>query len=301
MKKIWIVILVVATFACGESNDFVTDSGVEVACIRKGSGETFVKDSVLLLNLKITTETGGVLMENEGQPMPLLFNPEMAAGHLQDVLNRMQVGDSVYFQTSAENLYQETYKTSLPDTLTADSKVNISLSAVEMMTREAYGSYQMEQQQKMMASQTAEDVEAIDAYLAENGIDAQSTESGLRYVITEEGNGTYAQTGDKVSVHYAGRVLDGEYFDTSMEDVAKEKGIWTQQRADYGYNPFEVTAGQGGVIQGWVEGIPLIPEGGKGTLYIPSALGYGPRGSGAKIPPNSILEFEIEVVEIEKQ
>ncbi|WP_258099360.1 FKBP-type peptidyl-prolyl cis-trans isomerase [Marinoscillum pacificum] len=301
MRKIWIAILAVAVFACGENHDFVTESGVEVACIRKGEGGAFIKDSVLLLNLKITTETGQVLIENEGQPMPLLFNPEMAAGHLQDVLNKMTVGDSVYFQTSAENLFQETYKAPLPDSIAADSKVNISLSAIDQMSREAYGAYQMEQQQKMMSGQIEKDAKIIEEYLAENGIDARQGEDGLRYVITQDGNGTFADKGDKVFVNYVGRVINGEYFDTNMEDVAKEKGIWTQQRADYGYNEFDVTIGQRRVIQGWEQGIPLIPEGGKGTLYIPSSLGYGPRGSGAKIPPNSVLVFDVEVLKIEKQ
>ena len=115
-----------------------------------------------------------------------------------------------------------------------------------------------------------------------------------------EGNGTFAEAGDNVVVNYVGRNLNGAYFDTSMEDVAKENGIWSQQRADYGYKPFEVVVGRGQVIKGWDEGIPLIPEGGKGTLYIPSPLGYGARGSGALIPPFSVLEFEVEVIKIEK-
>ncbi len=299
MKNIWIVALLAAVFACesGE-NDFVTESGVEVSCIIKGEGEAFVKDSVLLLNLEILTDDNKVLVESAEQPMPLLFNPEMVAGHLQEVLNKMGVGDSVYFETTASNLFTETYKTAVPDSLDSASTIKVAMRAIDMMTRQAFQTYQMEMQEKMLAGQLDEDVAAIDAYLEENGIEAQKTESGLRYVITQEGNGNVAKAGDNVSVHYVGRLLEGPYFDTSVEEVAKEQNLYDERR---GYEPFQVVIGQGRVIKGWDEGIPLIPEGGKGTLYIPSPLGYGSRGAGSIIKPFSILQFEVEVLKVEPQ
>ncbi len=301
MKNIWIVILALAIVACQENHDFVTESGIEVSCIVKGDGEVLVKDSVLLLKLQITTADDKILIESTDEPMPLLYNPEMAAGDIQEVLNKMEIGDSVYFETSVENLFTQTYQTAVPDSLNATDKVKVAMRAVDLMSREAFQAYQSEKQMEMMASKTAEESKIIDEYLEAKGIDAQTTESGLRYVITDEGNGTFAESGDKVSVHYAGKILDGAYFDTSMESVAREQGIYNEQRAEQvGYNPFEVVVGQGRVIRGWDEGIPLIPEGGKGTLYIPSALGYGARGSGAVIKPFSILEFDVEVISVEK-
>jgi len=301
MKNFWIVILALAVVACQENHDFVTESGIEVACIVKGDGEVLVKDSVLLLKLEIKTADDKTLIESTDVPMPLLYNPEMSAGDLQEVLNNLEIGDSVYFETSVENLYTQTYQTAIPDSLNATDKVKVAMRAVDLMSRQAYQAYQSKKQMEMMASKTAEETKIIDEYLEANGIEAQTTDSGLRYVITEEGNGTYAENGDKVSVHYAGKILDGAFFDTSMESVAREQGIYNEQRAEQvGYNPFEVVVGQGRVIRGWDEGIPLIPEGGKGTLYIPSALGYGARGAGASIPPYSILEFDVEVLEIKK-
>ena len=80
MRKIWVLVLAISAYACGENHDFVTESGVEVACIVKGDGEVFVKDSVLLLAIKMTTDDGKVLIESTEEPMPLLFDPEVAAG-----------------------------------------------------------------------------------------------------------------------------------------------------------------------------------------------------------------------------
>ena len=141
------------------------------------------------------------------------------------------------------------------------------------------------------------DKEVLDTYLAENGIEATSTESGLRYVITEQGSGPQPSTGQMVQVNYAGWVLNGAYFDTSIESVARENDIFREGRT---YEPFSFAIGQGRVIKGWDEGIALLNVGSKATLYIPSPLGYGNRGSGPVIKPNSILVFDVELVGIQE-
>jgi FKBP-type peptidyl-prolyl cis-trans isomerase len=106
------------------------------------------------------------------------------------------------------------------------------------------------------------------------------TASGLGYKITEQGTGPNPQAGKRVTVHYRGYLENGQEFDSSFK------------RAE----PFEFMLGTGQVIKGWDEGIQLFPIGSKGTLRIPADLGYGARGAGAVIPPNSVLYFDIEVV-----
>ena len=113
-------------------------------------------------------------------------------------------------------------------------------------------------------------------YFAKNNITPQKTASGLYYVISEQGMAI--QNGERVTVNYEGKLLSGKIFDSS-----------------FGKQPFSFSIG-GGVIDGWNEGIPLIGRGGKGTLYIPSHLGYGARGAGADIPPYAILIFRVEVL-----
>ena len=93
-----------------------------------------------------------------------------------------------------------------------------------------------------------------------------------------------AEKGDYVRVHYTGKLLDGTKFDSSYD-----RG-----------EPFEFLLGAGRVIKGWDEGIALMKEGGKATLIIPSRMGYGSREIPNVIPANSILIFDVELVEIKK-
>lgn len=104
----------------------------------------------------------------------------------------------------------------------------------------------------------------------------QTTESGLQYIIKEAGNDVKPGPRDTVFVHYKGTLTDGTVFDEVPADAAAVR--LTLDR----------------VIKGWTEGMGLIGEGGKATLYVPSELGYGPRGTNG-IEPNSPLIFEIQL------
>lgn len=104
-------------------------------------------------------------------------------------------------------------------------------------------------------------------------------ESGLQYKVIEEGAGISPMATDTVEVHYTGKLLDGTVFDSSVE------------RGEPAKFPLD------GVIKGWSEGLTYAKEGGKIELYIPSNLGYGPRGYG-NIPANSTLIFEVELLKV---
>ncbi len=108
-----------------------------------------------------------------------------------------------------------------------------------------------------------------------------TTDSGLQYEYTKLGEGRKPQAGDKVHVHYIGKLTDGTKFDSS-----RDRG-----------QPFAFTLGRGQVIAGWDEGIALLGEGDQATLTVPPALGYGSQDLGI-IPPNSTLIFEVELIEI---
>jgi peptidylprolyl isomerase len=110
-----------------------------------------------------------------------------------------------------------------------------------------------------------------------------TTESGLQYVITEEGNGEQPQPGDIVQVHYTGTLPDGTKFDSSLD-----RG-----------EPISFSLGTGQVIPGWDEGIGLMKVGDKAKLIIPPDLAYGSQGAGGVIPPNATLIFDVELVGIQ--
>jgi peptidyl-prolyl cis-trans isomerase A (cyclophilin A) len=112
--------------------------------------------------------------------------------------------------------------------------------------------------------------------------DAETTESGLAYIIKEEGSGSLPNDGDRVFVHYELRLTDGRIIDSS------------HQRGE----PLSFVLGQDQLIPGWVEGVRLLNEGSKAKLIVPPELGYGSAGAGGAIPPNSTLIFNLEIVEI---
>lgn len=111
----------------------------------------------------------------------------------------------------------------------------------------------------------------------------QSTASGLYYKITKTTDGESPKPGSKVSVHYAGRLINGEEFDNSFKRN----------------QPIQIPIGVGQVIKGWDEGILLLKEGETATFLIPPSLGYGERGAGGVIPPNAWLVFDVELVKVD--
>jgi peptidylprolyl isomerase len=121
---------------------------------------------------------------------------------------------------------------------------------------------------------------------ASTGPDTVATESGLKYIIWKDGaeGADQAVSGDKVSVHYAGRLSTGEAFDNSYD-----RG-----------KPFEFPLGQGRVIKGWDEGIAHLHVGDSATLIIPADLGYG-AADRPNIPANSTLIFDVQLMDVTKK
>ncbi|MEL6132067.1 MAG: FKBP-type peptidyl-prolyl cis-trans isomerase [Bacteroidota bacterium] len=162
------------------------------------------------------------------------------------------------------------------------------IEMLEVMDEEAFKKHEAEENAKQekalreyLERQMAEDFQKIKAYMEQSGKRFEMTSNGLFYRIDQEGEGPKPENGQNVSVHYTGRLLTGQVFDSSI------------QRGQ----PISFPIGTGQVIQGWDLGIPLFSEGGKGTLLIPSPMAYGPRDMGS-IPANAILEFDIELVKV---
>jgi FKBP-type peptidyl-prolyl cis-trans isomerase FkpA/FKBP-type peptidyl-prolyl cis-trans isomerase FklB len=108
----------------------------------------------------------------------------------------------------------------------------------------------------------------------------QTTASGLQYRVIREGDGPKPNAYSEVEVHYKGTLIDGKVFDSSYD-----RG-----------EPISFLLGQ--VIQGWQEGVQLMPVGSKYELVIPSELGYGVHGAPGVIPPNATLIFEVELLKV---
>ena len=110
-----------------------------------------------------------------------------------------------------------------------------------------------------------------------------TTDSGLQYIDLVPGTGATPKTGDKVSVHYTGYLMNGRKFDSSVD-----RG-----------QPLSFKIGLGKVIRGWDEGVMTMKIGGKRKLIIPADLGYGSSGAGDVIPPDAQLIFDVELLGIQ--
>ncbi len=216
-------------------------------------------------------------------------------GSFEDALYMMSVGDSASFIISADSVYLSTFKAKeLPNyiekgsMLTFEAKLDKITSKSEV---EAERNKKMEEQKKLMEERKNAEPQELAKYLADNKITAKPTASGLIYVEKVKGKGAKPTKGCKVKVNYTGRFLDGKVFDTSVEAIAKQAGVFDERRP---YEPIEIPIGVGQVIPGWDEGIMLMSPGAKGQLIIPSAIGYGQ--GGGQMPPFSPLIFDVELV-----
>jgi len=134
------------------------------------------------------------------------------------------------------------------------------------------------QQKEFAEKNLQEGLEFLDSNKNEDGIEI--TESGIQYRILTEGSGDKPKATDTVETHYEGKLITGEVFDSSIE------------RGE------SVSFPVGGVIKGWQEVLQLMTVGSRWQVFIPSHLAYGEQGSAPKIGPNSVLEFEVELIKI---
>ncbi len=275
MKKLIIALTVLGVIGC-------SDQGSDGMTYYKEGEESLVYGEVLLLWAQYEVDGKKMFPENPEYPMAMLYDSATVEenGVIQGVINKMKIGDSISTNISAKDLWENSFKQPLPDSIGQEAMVKVDLSIIDQMTREEYQSYISDLEARRNADVLAAEQEKLDNYVAANELDLTTTESGLRYVIHEEGTGPTPEFNQLVNVKYRGTTLDGNEFDAGT---------------------YEFPIGNGVVIQGWDEGIGYLNEGAKATLYIPSNLGYGSRGSGGAIPPFSTLIFEVELLSIKSR
>ncbi|HEX8505733.1 MAG TPA: FKBP-type peptidyl-prolyl cis-trans isomerase [Hymenobacter sp.] len=251
---------------------------------------------LLLVFMEFRTGRDSVVMNSRQmqptpQPVPL---PERAdPGGLEEALGLLLPGDSAVFRFQADSVFKKTFRQPVPPFMKKSGNTLVVLaSARELLTvaeltarRDKEQADNAKKGQALAAAQTTKDVAQIQAYLKKNKLVAKKTTGGTYYVVTRPGKGLPPKNGQTVRVLYRGTILaTGKEFDSS---------------AKHGNEPIAFPLGQGRVIKGWDQGIAMLTKGSKGVLLIPSGLAYGPRAMGTDIPANSVLRFEVELVDFE--
>lgn len=192
----------------------------------------------------------------------------------------LQIGDNFKSQGLDTVIDPKILAAAIEDLFTGD----IKMSGEELATTmEAFQARMQAEQAKVQEGAGKENLEAGQKFLEENGKRAEvtTTASGLQYEVLVKGEGAVPTAENQIKAHYTGTTIEGVKFDSSVD-----RG-----------EPFVANAG-GGLIQGWLEALQLMPVGSKWKLYIPSNLAYGPNGAGPQIGPNATLIFELELLEI---
>ncbi len=138
---------------------------------------------------------------------------------------------------------------------------------------------------KKIAAQKATDEKLLQEFFTKKHITPSKTPLGVYYTISKEGTGNKILAGETVSLNYTGRLLDGTVFDSNTDP------------AFHHTDPLIFEVGKGLVIKGYDKGVQLLKRGAVATLYIPSGLAYGERTK-PQIPANSILVFDVEVLDV---
>jgi len=265
MKKLLLplLLLLVACKPEAENKRLVTPNGLQYEMHVNVAEEKAVLGDILVIDMQYGTDDSLIFdSKNYGRPVYLQVTNPAYAGSMEEGLVLLGAGDSATFYLSADSVYNRIFNLPLPLGIKPGSEMvfHIGVLAVRNEDRD------------------------LEKFLFNQGISDTARNSGLIISRKLEGKGRTAVSGKKVTVHYAGTLLDGTKFDSSRERN----------------EPFTFVLGEGQVIQGWEEGIALLREGDVARLIIPSYLAYGPKGAaGGLIPPYATLLFDVEVLKVE--
>lgn len=281
--------LLLGTASCSKGGFKKTKDGVEYNIVKDEKGDAAkigdyieyhmvgkIGDSLMFDSRKMM---GGKALEMELQrnpSTPKSMDPT-------EVITMLSSGDSAVIRFEMDSMARKMYTFAKPT-----DKIQLEIKMVSVKTKAQFEAGQKQKQADMeaqAAKQVGADDQLIQEYLTKNGVTAQKTASGIYYVISKPGSGANAAAGKTVKVKYTGKTMDGKVFDSNIDPQFSHT------------EPLEFVLGQRQVIAGWDEGIALLNKGAKATLYIPSGLAYGAEGREPQIPANSILIFDVELLD----
>jgi len=263
-----------------------TPSGLEYKFIVDEAGATTPKIGDYIQVHIVTSVDDSVIFEsrkiNNNEPVQFQVAAPQMKGDLIEAIMLMTIGDSVVVRMSVDSLIKAGTPAQAWMKQGENQKIVYRLTLVSLKSMDEM----KKEQEEQAAAQKGIDDQLLQDYFKANNIKATKTESGLYYKIDKKGTGENAKAGQKITVNYTGKTLDGVVFDSNVDPKFSH------------VQPFSFNLGQGQVIKGWDEGLQQMKKGSKGTLYIPSPLAYGAQGQGP-IKANSILIFDVEVTDIQ--
>src|SRR5690554_379991 len=289
-----VLVASVSMVSCQKRTETTSD-GIEYTYIKEGK-EKPNDGEFVVYHFTAKTGSDSTFISSYDHPTPAYLQYADSVGEISgidEIFLNLKKGDSIVINSTAEKIFGP----NLPPFLTSEENVNINIGVVDVLEEQVFQDYFNDLANASQKEQTDKDIKLLEDYISDNNLNATKTESGLFYVIEEEGDGPEVEQGNTVAVNYTGYVLDGTVFDTSIEEVARENNTFMEGRP---YEPIEFQVGAGRVIPGWDEGLQYLKKGSKAKLLIPSTLAYGDRQASEVIKANSVLVFDVEVTDVKK-
>ncbi len=206
-----------------------------------------------------------------------------AKGSIEECFKMLTIDDSATFIISADEFFNKTLETSMPEFLPPKSKMKVSLSVIEIQTQ---SEYQKEKEAFLNWIEDFGEYEKVilKQYLQEEKFDVKPSGTGLYYLKIKEGTGKNIAIGDTITINYEGKFLNGKFFDSTIRRN----------------QPFQFVYGtEWQVVEGLEEAIGMMCEGEKSLIILPSDLAFGTEGSSTGIiPPFTSLIFEVEILAV---
>ncbi|WP_367913780.1 FKBP-type peptidyl-prolyl cis-trans isomerase [Leadbetterella sp. DM7] len=278
LKLSALVLLTAGIISCNQYKVTTTEDGDRLQVHEKGKSGKLAKDGdIIKFDLVIKTAADSVIKDSyaEGTPFTVPIQKGYFKGSFENALYHIGEGDSTTVLVSADTLFKMMGQP-VPPEIGVGTDIRFIVKMHQIQSMDDY--------KKEAEERKANEPKVIQEYVAKNMKGAQKMAEGdIYHVQTAPGSGDLVQDGDVVKVKYVGKFTNGEKFDYSKGDET-----------------ITVKVGDHGVIPGWEIALKTMKKGGKSTIIIPSALGYGEQGAGP-IAPNTPLVFDIEVVDVVKK
>ena len=282
-----IAVLAVTIAACN-TNYEKTKSGLTYKIFKGKETGTLLKPGMFAkLNLEYVLTPKDTVLNTTYGKVPLFTAVDTTARtaySFMELLPKLKQGDSVIFNISIDSLKNKGAIPSYNEIFKRGDQIRCKMTVLKTFSNE--NDIKADYEKEMTAEKDRE-LNDIKNYLSKKGIKAVQTKNGAFVEIENAGDTQKALPGKVATIMYKGYFLTtGKVFDTNMDT---SKGP-TQ--------PINIPVGQGKVIPGWEEALPYFGKGGKGKIFVPAMLGYGPQGSQGVIPPYSNLIFDVVITDV---
>jgi len=287
---------VVLTTGC-QSVDFKrTKTGLLYKIAKTGNSKDPIAKPGNVIKLNFAEKLNDSVVQSTFGKLPFYTRVDTSAAVAyspSEVLSLLRKGDSIVIVQMIDSLIKKGLQPQLPPSAKKGDRLIYNVKVLDVFPNDSLAridnskemSIEQERQQKEMAGAKEKERKEIETYLSTNKINAQKTPKGAYVQIIAMGDGPQADSGKLVSLRYRGTTFAGKTFDTNMDSSFHHS------------EPLRFVVGANTMIQGLEDGVRYLKKGGRGKVFVPAVLAYGPNpGPGGSTYENLI--FDIEVIDV---